>query len=161
MKKSNSKTKLFYASLGMLLVFTSMSGCNGTPSADYASLGLVEISGTVTLDGQPLQGAMVHFVDTDQTYCTGLTDTSGRYRMMLDSRKSGVIPGDKIVRISSRVPAGEGEIDEDPDASSKEQQAEKVPACYNKDSKLRIKVATADSAMDFDLKSDCSTTTFK
>ena len=153
------RSKLFYARLGMLLACAAMSGCAGPPGADYGSLGLVEISGTITLDGQPLSNAMVQFVDADQTYCTGVTDSSGHYTMMLDSRKSGVIPGDKTVRISSRVPAGEGAEEEDPDAKPTE--PEKVPACYNKDSKLQIKVTESDSDMDFDLKSDCSTTTFK
>lgn len=148
--------------LAAVCLFALAAGCGGPPSADYGSLGLVEISGTVTLDGQPLSGALVKFVAPDETYCTGITDRSGHYTMMLDSRKSGVIPGEKLVQISSRTPPSEeggGELEEDPDAKPKE--PEKVPACYNKDSVLKIKVTASDSAMDFDLKSDCSTTNFQ
>lgn len=145
--------------LATLLLFALVSGCDQAPKADYASLGLVEISGTVTLDGKPLEAGLVKFVAPDETYCTGVTDSSGRYTMMLDSRKSGVIPGEKVVEISSRTPPSEGEAEEDPDA--KPQEPEKVPACYNQESKLKISVTHSDSAMDFDLKSDCSTTTFK
>ena len=148
-----------FASMAMVLVLGVSAGCGGSPSADYASLGLVDISGTVTLDGQPLANAAVQFIDTDETFCTGITDSSGRYTLMLDSRKSGIIPGDKTVRITSRVPAEEGAAEEDPDAKPTE--TEKVPACYNSNSKLQVKVTQSDSAMDFDLKSDCSTTTFK
>lgn len=145
----------------MIVIALSASGCGGPPEADYGKLGLVDISGTVTLDGRPLGGATVHFVDTDQTYCIGVTDDAGHYEMMLDSRKSGVVPGEKIVRISSRAAPSEAgaAAEEDPDATPKA--TEKVPACYNKSSALKIQVTAADSAMDFDLKSDCSTTGFK
>ena len=157
----NSQLRASVASLLATLLLGCMFGCGGPPTADYASLGLVDIEGTVTLDGKPLPNASIRFVDTDETYCTGVTDSVGRYKMMLDSRKSGVIPGDKTVVISSLVPAGEGSgaSEEDPDAKPKA--ADKVPDCYNKNSILKIKVSASDSAMDFDLKGNCSTTTFK
>lgn len=165
--KSGFNSQLYVSPTWLLIVplvslCACVSGCGGPPSADYGSLGLVEISGAVTLEDQPLPGASIQFVDTDQTYCSGVTDSAGRYTMMLDSRRSGVIPGDKTVRISSRLPASEANgaaEEEDPDAKLKS--AEKVPDCYNKNSILKIKVTTLDSAMDFDLKTDCSTTTFK
>lgn len=149
------------ASRVVLMMLGAVIGCGGPSSADYASLRLVDISGTVTLDGQPLTDVAVQFIDVDQTYCTGVTDRSGRYTLMLDSRKSGIIPGDKTVRISSRVPASADAVvgEENPDAKLKG--SDKVPACYNIHSNLKIKVTQSDSAMDFDLKSDCSTTTFK
>lgn len=137
------------------------AGCGGAPSADYGKLGLVQIAGQVTLDGQPLNNASIRFVDTDGTYCVGTTDALGHYTMMLDSRKSGVIPGQKTVIISSQVSPSEsaGAADDDPDAKPKS--PETVPECYNKNSKLAIAVTTSDSAMDFDLKKDCSTTSYR
>ncbi|MFO1065940.1 MAG: carboxypeptidase regulatory-like domain-containing protein [Pirellulales bacterium] len=144
------------------LLAAKLCGCNTVPQPEYEKLGLVEISGTVTFDGAPLADASIKFESPDKTYCTGITDSSGHYRMMLDSRKSGVIPGQKIVRISSRKPAGEGggAVEEDPDAKPKAND-EKVPECYNKKSQLKIEVKSADSGMDFNLKSDCSTKSFE
>ena len=37
------------------------AGCGGSIEADYSKLDLVDVSGTVTLDGQPLSGATVVF----------------------------------------------------------------------------------------------------
>ena len=144
----------------LVCLFALATGCGGGPTADYGSLGLVQIGGTVTLDGQPLGGAALKFLAPDGSYCTGVTDSSGHYTMMFDSRKSGVIPGEKVVQISSRTPQSEtGRQEEDPDA--KPEQTETIPACYNRDSILIINVTDSDSAIDFDLKSDCSTTTFR
>lgn len=142
--------------LSVIAFYAGLSGCGGPPRADYGSLGLVEISGTITLDGQPLPGASIRFIDADQTYATGVTDQAGHYTMMLDSVKSGVIPGKKTVHISSRAPVSEeGAADaEEPAPAAKPAAAEKVPACYNKNSLLKINVTKSDSALDFALKSD-------
>ena len=39
------------------------AGCGGSIEADYSKLDLVDVSGTVTLDGQPLSGATVVALD--------------------------------------------------------------------------------------------------
>ncbi|MEZ6135689.1 MAG: carboxypeptidase-like regulatory domain-containing protein [Pirellulaceae bacterium] len=147
-----------------------MLGCSSGPVADYSKLGLVEISGTVTLDGTPIAGAAVMLMDAEERYSFGVTDSTGKYRLMLNSEKSGVVPGEKRVEISTtRNPLGEGassgeqgELEEegDPDASPAKStnSGEKIPACYNSKSKLRVTITESDSALDFDLKSDCSTT---
>jgi hypothetical protein len=86
---------------------------------------------------------------------------------MLDSRQSGVIPGVKRVQIATdKNPLGDSGFsvqvaetveEEDPDAAAKRSQNEKVPACYNARSKLKVEVTDHDTEMDFELKSDCST----
>lgn len=141
-------------------------GCGGV-EADYEKLGLVEISGTVTLDGSPVEGAVVMFFSPEETFCYGTTDSSGYYTLKLNSEKTGVVPGDKVVRISTTAStgeeeggggAGEGEGDEeDPDAKRAAKE-ERVPECYNKKSKLQVTVTESDSSFNFDLKSDCSVT---
>lgn len=133
-----------------------LTGCNFGPRADYHTLDLVDISGTVTLDGEPLEGALVTFEEPDQTFSYGRTDASGRYRLMLNSEKSGITPGEKRVRISTTASAGEGEGDEeDPDApEAAAAEGERVPARYNRDSELRVTVTESDSHVDFDLTSD-------
>lgn len=146
-------------------VLVLLSGCGGV-EADYDKLGLVEISGTVTLDGNPLEGAVVMFFTPEETFCYGRTDSSGYYTLKLNSEKTGVIPGDKLVRISTTASTGEEEgggvaegegDDEDPDAK-KGAKEERVPECYNKKSKLQVTVTESDSSFNFDLNSDCSVT---
>lgn len=143
-------------------------GCSNGPSTDYSKLGLVSISGKITLDGSPLPGAAVFFInEADRTHCYGVTDNAGHYTLMLNSEKAGVIPGEKRVEIATaRNPLGNsgasaegdgGAEEEDPDAAPKQSKNEKVPACYNTKSKLKISVTGADNSLDFDLKTDCST----
>lgn len=155
---------LLLSSTACSLAFTL--GCGGGPVTDYSSLGLVEASGTVTLDGEAVEGAAVYFYASDETYCFGVTDASGRYNCMLNSEKSGITPGRKRVEISTTSnPLGDAaevfsseEDEEDPDAKRKKDPDEKIPNCYNTNSKLQVTISESDSGLDFDLKSDCSTT---
>lgn len=132
-----------------------VSGCSDPLATDYSGLGLVEVSGTVTLDGDPLPGATVIFEADDQTYSFGRTDASGRYDLMFNSEKSGVIPGRKIVRITmgpvgEEADAGEPEAGEDspapPDVA--------MPARYNERSELTADVSAERNEFDFDLLSE-------
>jgi hypothetical protein len=154
-----AKPALFLFSLSVCCL--SLTGCNGGVQADYDKLGLVEISGTVTLDGQPLSGAVVMFEAPDTTFCYGTTDASGRYTLKLNSEKTGVVPGEKVVRISTTARTGEESInngdEEDPDEKPADG-AEKVPACYHADSKITVQVTESDANFNFDLLSDCSVT---
>lgn len=133
------------------------TGCGSAPRADYHKLDLVEISGTVTLDGEPLAGALVTFEEPDQTFSYGRTDAAGRYQLMLNSEKSGVLRGEKLVRIRTATAATEGEEDEeDPDAKPvADADRERVPGCYNRHSQLQVMVREDDASFDFDLTSDC------
>jgi len=157
------KNSMFEWAISVCLMVSLLAGCSYGPQADYSKLGLVQVSGTVTLDGTPVAGAAVFFMEEDETYSFGVTDSNGRYTLQLNSEKSGVIPGEKRVEISTvRNPlgdaasTGEGGEEEDPDAKPASQ-SEQIPACYNSQSELRVTVTSSDSSMDFELKSDCST----
>lgn len=147
------------------------SGCSPGPKADYGKLGLVEVAGTISLDGQPVPKAAIFFYSEDGSYSYGITDASGYYQAMLNSEKSGVIPGEKKIEIStvhSPVPgglsgddaeSGEEVLEEDPDAPvNKKGEGEKIPDCYNSKTILKLNISSSDSGMDFNLQSDCSTT---
>jgi hypothetical protein len=145
---------------GAALILVSTFGCNYGPSeVDYSQLGLVEISGIVTLDGEPLEGAGIFFHDRpNRRYSYGVTDSEGRYQLMLDTRQSGVMPGEKEVEITSaKNPAadpsadiGEGLDDE----GSAGPGNEVVPAKYNTNTTLKYNVTVSDDSVNFDLKSD-------
>ena len=136
-----------------VLVF---SGC-GPAGPDYGSLGLSEVHGTITLDGQPLSGGIVHFESEDETFSYATTDADGRYKMMFNSEQSGVLKGRKTVRIWSSNKAGNeaeagGEEEEDPDTRHR-RRVERVPARYNVKSTLTRTVANDSEKFNFDLKS--------
>jgi hypothetical protein len=137
-------------------------GCMGGVDADYDKLGLVDISGKITLDGAPLADAVVKFESEDKTFCYAKTDASGAYTLKLNSEKTGVIPGEKLVRISTTASTGEEEgsgQEADPDEVDKSRsKEERVPDCYHKNSKIKVQVTESDANFNFDLLSDCTVT---
>lgn len=151
-------TSCFVLSFSLMLLITC--GCSTVPATDYGKLGLVDVSGTITLDGQPLADAVVTFEDpASGQFSFGRTDSSGAYEMQLDSEMWGVVPGEKLVRISttrkilglnSDEEGGSEEGEEGPAAPRAE---EAVPEKYNTKSELRVTVSESESTFDFDLKS--------
>lgn len=148
---------LFRCALGFC--FAVGSGCgNMQPSSNYGLLELVEVSGKVTLNAQPLAGARVIFEDAQRKTSQAITDSSGNYVLRLDSLKTGVSPGRKIVRITSRT-LDEGEsLSEGGREDSEGTTAIKpdhVPQQYNSSSQLVADVRPgSDQVFNFDLKSN-------
>ncbi len=159
------KTDNYFFSMVSLTSFLLAIGCADPTQPDYYKLGLVDVSGTVLLDGNPLDNATIEFVDPDsQSFSYGITDASGHYTLMFDSRKSGIIPGEKQIRIRSGVPSGLAEgatavatEEEDPDRVV-EATSVAVPSCYKELGKVKVTVSGSESNFDFDLSSDCNTT---
>lgn len=163
-----------FALFTLPLILTA--GCSAYPRADYSKLGLVEVAGVISLDGQPVPQAAIFFYQEDGSYSYGITDQLGHYVAMFNSEKSGVLPGLKQIEIStvhSPVPGGlaggkggdgtNGENavaeEEDPDLPARQKRkGEKIPACYNAQGRLKVNISRSDRGLDFDLKSDCSTT---
>lgn len=151
----------------------SAVGCSVTSSPNYASLGLVKVSGKVTLDNKPLSDVEVQLQDPDTfIYSYGITDSSGKFSLMFDSRTPGIIPGKKVLRIFSkrkdesqlqRDPQSEFQSDQenisnfavDP-ASSGKKRPSTVPDCYGSDSRESLEIERGTSSMLIELRSDCS-----
>ena len=128
------------------------SGCQKPAVPDYASLGLAEVSGTIRLDGKPLANANVIFESADETYSVGRTNANGHYKLMFNSEKSGVMTGEKVVRIQlGRFP--EDAEAEDAQAPSADDSSE-LPSSYNKESQLKVTVVAGVQTFDFDLAPD-------
>ena len=87
------------------LVFTALLvGCS-----QEGGFKLAKVSGTVTLDGQPVAGAGLEFVADAGGVAYGRTDASGRYYMSFGNSRTGAIVGRNQVRITAgdRVTVGE------------------------------------------------------
>jgi hypothetical protein len=152
-QRANSQT---LQALIVTMLLASTVGCGTGLEPEYQKLGLVDISGTVTLDSKPLSGVTVVFEESQFVYSSGVTDANGRYQLMFDSRKSGIVPGEKTVRIRPGSPQKEGGPEEsDPDAKPAKSDS-LVPDCYNKSSTIKVNVTASDSQLNFALKSDCS-----
>ena len=152
----------------------SLVGCVRKPTADYAGFGLLDVSGTVQLDGEPLSGAVVTFDAPDGTFSYAMTDDRGGYTLKFDSLAEGVPPGPKTVRISTSrkllglnaeedggEQASDGEAKPRKRAGRRSQTpaapappaGERVPAKYNQDSGLLVHVDESQTRFDFDLHS--------
>ena len=122
---------------------------------DYTSLGLVHVTGRVTMDGNPLTGVTVRFEGPPNRFADGKTDTNGKYILMYDSNQAGCLPGEKIVRIMQGG-AGEGSEEESPVEGPDGRVAavaQSIPATYNRRSMLKANVTPENKTFDFDLKS--------
>ena len=118
----------------------------------YSELGLIGVTGSVTLDGKPLAAAKVSFVSTDKRSAIGVTDANGHYVLMYDSRRAGVTPGPKIVRITQADAEGESSSADAP-TSGEGAVKEPIPARYNRNSELKADVSPTSKTFDFALKS--------
>ena len=115
-----------------------MLGC-GTSGPEIAT-----VEGTVTLDGKPLPEASVLFINQSGRPAAAWTDDFGKYRLMFDEGRSGAIPGDNLVRISTFRFGVAG----------KPGKKETIASEYNVRSKLSFKVEPdKKNIANFELKS--------
>jgi hypothetical protein len=121
------------------LCWALAGGCGG--SGDWA-----RVTGKVTLNGQPLEGAIVEFrpLARGGSPSTGVTDAKGRYELMHTFEEAGAAPGEYVVSISTRVT----EFD---DQGKEIEREERVPAEYNRRSELKRVVKPGRNTFDFDL----------
>lgn len=79
-------------------------GCSG---AGGPSVETVDVSGTVTLDGKPLEGVAVHFSRSMDHAGTGVTGADGGYKL-----GNGAEPGENKVYFTAVESVDEGEEDD-------------------------------------------------
>ena len=127
---------------GLLAAFmlACMIGCGGP--------GLNEVTGTVTLDGDPLPDAMVIFTPmTGGRPAAGKTDAQGKYELVFSRDASGALTGEHVVEIST----AEEKTNDD---GTVEITPEVVPAKYNLKTELRATIEEGPNTFDFDLDSE-------
>ncbi|HVJ69639.1 MAG TPA: carboxypeptidase-like regulatory domain-containing protein [Caulifigura sp.] len=123
------------------LVMLGLCGC-GRPE------NIGRVSGQVTLDGAPLEGALVQFEPlAGNSPSGGLTDAAGKYSLTYTREIKGAEIGEHRVIITTQNGG-------DPDASPPiPKSPERLPARYNRKSELRAKVETGTNMLDFKLES--------
>jgi hypothetical protein len=96
------------AAVGFAIVSVAFFGCSGSGDA-------AKVTGTVTMEGQPLSDAEVAFLPMDpnkkgQGADTTKTDAQGKFTFTGDKRKFGLRPGKYKVYISKWVDKKTGEV---------------------------------------------------
>lgn len=118
-------------------------GCGRVPD------NLGHVSGTVTLDGQPLANATVVFSPTTAgSQSIAVTDANGEYSLLYASKIRGAEPGEHRVAVSTFTP---GDSDGDPPVAKV---AERVPYKYNLRSELSTTVSHGNNTVNLDLTTD-------
>lgn len=136
-----------------LLVF---SGCSSSNIIDTE-----EVSGTVTLDGAPLEGASVAFSPKgDQgTPASAMTDSKGFYVLQtpLGKAQAGTSQGEYIVLIRkyTQKPTGQKQKDDRGNETELTQPVNTLPPEYANPSKtpLSASVKPGEKTYNFELKS--------
>lgn len=125
---------------GVLLLAALVStGCSAKPK-DLPDLGAV--TGTVTLDGKPVEKVTVVFESESGRSAFGSTDAAGRYELLYTGNHKGAVVGPNKVVINSQLDAPPGPDWKDP-----------IPARYNAKSELKADVVAGKNTFDFQLQS--------
>ena len=126
----------------VLLTFVAVVGCNREKLPKLA-----RVSGTVTMDSQPVADATIMFEPTMEGVPVNVsrTDSTGKYELYYSRGHKGTPPGEYTVRISTYGQTG----DEDKPTIRKET----VPAKYNLKTELKADVKRGANNLDFALQS--------
>lgn len=121
------------------------AGCSS--KSDQPALGVVR--GTVTIDGKPLEGAIISFSPTKGGRVSqDKTDAKGAFNLIYIGSTRGAKTGEHSVRIST---ACEGV---DPATGQMVEHEERVPKRYNStDTVLAADVKPGKNTVDFELQS--------
>lgn len=139
--------------LRTLVLVSVAAGIGLVAACSRSPYTLADVSGRVTLDGEPLAGGVVSFqpraagTAAPGPGSTGRLDAEGRFRLTAIDGAPGAVVGTHLVRIYSRSPESAPKGDSDAPGSR-----ERVPARYNYESSLSFTVeAAGTTAADFEL----------
>lgn len=156
-----NQTKTFALAIAVLAMSVLLTGCAPSTVDRPDTTG---VTGTVTLDGEPVEGAVVTFVPTgDGQSAVGKTDGSGQYRLTTFGGGDGAITGEYQVKIAkyaapeaveaSGTAEGEGagvEYEEDPNDTGEQESL--LPEKYASESTSGLTATVSENATTFDFQ---------
>jgi hypothetical protein len=137
--------------LGITLL--ALSGCGPKDDPLHRT-----VTGTVTLNGKPLSGAMLRFIPVEGTEGTGgqaRTGPDGTYRLLDGRGNPGAAPGNYKVTVSKRLMPNGSDVPPDDNTPPMNSPArESLPAKYSDagHTELQATVPDAGGTIDFSLK---------
>ena len=129
----------------LLTCLTLVAGCGlGGPQ-------LGNVTGTVTLDGKAVPGALVTFVskEADGTSSFGKTNAQGKFQLEFSTERKGAMLGAYIVEITTKKMS---KSDMPDDGSGKEAEFVAIPKHYKRGT-LTAEVKSGNNVCDFPLTS--------
>jgi len=140
-------------SLSVAFLILTLTGCGGKGDPSHVSM-----SGTVTLNGEPLADAQVTFIPTGDTQGIGAgawTGPDGRYQLIDRRGQPGTQPGTYKVTISKRLMPDGSEIPADDKKPPIESPArESLPPNYSDSARTELQAVVPEQGgtVDFPLK---------
>jgi hypothetical protein len=128
----------------IVVIAALLNGCGSTNPATCA------VTGTVTYQGKPVEGARVMFMPNSGRPASGQTDAQGRFTLRTYKDNDGAVVGENVVCISKMVPAP-GDKTKDPMLGK---MISLLPQCYSTPvtSPLKVTVsAKGPNEFNFDL----------
>lgn len=143
--------KATFFTTAMAVVVLNLAGCGS--SSDRPELG--QVTGTITLDGEPLKGIAVVFFPDNGRPARDTTDSEGKYELTYIRETKGTKVGHNRVEVAPDEEGGEdeGENDEAPAKPAAKSKKPKIPARYNTKSELEADVKPGVNVFDFKLES--------
>ncbi len=126
MNMYQSELRYFFLSTSLLVCSLGCSGGSSNPTT-YA------VTGAVTLNGVPVDGATIIFAPVSEgaVGATGTSDAEGNYTMTTYVNSDGMRPGDYMIKVfkfdAPPTPPSESSPDFDPNTSLEEQEDDYNP----------------------------------
>lgn len=149
--------------LGLIcLVMLATIGCGGSSRPKMA-----KVSGTVTLDGKPLEGAQVVFIaDGAPRNATGTTDAAGKFTLTTFEANDGAVLGEHSITVTKMTSSAPAMSADDPsggygaamssagggDATMGGLVSSQLPAKYGDPKQSGLKHSVTDGANDVKLE---------
>jgi len=118
---------------------------------------LSDVSGTITVNGEPVSGLTVEFQPSEGPPATGTTDESGGYTLTATGGRTGAQLGLNQVRVTGRSPDASDELLSEMAAEqgTTVEELKKLPVIppkYNEESELEADVQSGSNEFNFDLE---------
>lgn len=124
--------------IGFSILLSAIIGCGGS---DLPELG--QVTGVITLDGQPLPEAMVRYQPATGRQSSAMTDAQGRYELLFLKGANGALLGKHTVSITITSAGDADQPSAQPEVT--------LPANYNTESTLTAEVEAGANVIDFEL----------
>ncbi len=134
-----------------LVLFTLLAGLTGCGSGvDFPPLG--QVTGKLTVDGEPIEGATIEFVPEEGGRPSmATTDDQGNYTLRWSPDAEGATIGTHTVVVRTERAPFSPEGDE---GTPVEERLELLPPEYNDASTLKKEVAAGSQVIDLDLETN-------
>jgi hypothetical protein len=126
------------------------------------SLNLKPVTGTVTYNGKPVDGASVAFISMDKPVAIGTTDASGKFTLSTNGKEGAPLGSHKVTVAKSTAVAGAGEGAKAEDMMKMMQNRNKSAGGVLSQAELPLKYATPQGTeLSAEVTADASKNNFE